>query len=259
MQGVERDMRKLLAAGLVLALALPSSVLAGSAGNPSGMVGKERFGLTFEVEHQAKKLDQDPTRSRRYLGKVIWGASDRVDLYAKLGASHLIVDAPGAPGFRGDDRMTWGGGARVGLAEIESPNLFIYGDVQAISYSSKADILVARFEGDDSWIDRQHTKYKWNEIVISFIAAWDRPVFRPYTGFNITNVWGFVERDIYRVYEDIEEPAGHSRSEYREDAIPELILGVDLGIGGSGNVSGEIRFSEGGEVSYFIGVSEMLM
>ena len=135
-------MKRLILAGLVAAMAIPSLASAASVANPAAVVGRENYGFTMEVENQKKKIDDELVESRRYLGKAIWGATDRIDLYVRLGISDQKVYAQGAPDFRGDEAMTYGGGVRLLIAETESPNVQAFLDFQGLGYSSKGTVYV---------------------------------------------------------------------------------------------------------------------
>jgi hypothetical protein len=57
----------------------------------------------------------------------------------------------------------------------------------------------------------------------------------------------------------VREPARDQAYDFREDAVPELILGTDIDLGGTGHLSGELRYDLDEEnISFFIGVSELL-
>lgn len=250
-------MRYLVLISFAAALILPALVQAGSTANPVGTVGKENFGFTFEYEMQKKNIDNDPTTSQRGLGKVIWGVTDRVDLYAKLGASNLKVPVVGAQEFEGKRAMTWGGGGRVSIYPIECPKMGkigTYGDVQIVSFQTKGVVFRNFTEG---YTERFEDTYKWNELQLSIIVAWERSYFMPYIGFALTNIFGDVRTDVFRGSGGAEEFIQHERHEFREDAVPELVLGMDIPLSGSARVAGEIRYSEEEDISFTIGASEL--
>ncbi|MFH1220154.1 MAG: hypothetical protein V1694_06835 [Candidatus Eisenbacteria bacterium] len=248
-------MRCLIIASIAATLLVPSLALGGSAGNPASNVGKENFGCSFEIENQVKSVDQDLTTSKRWLGKLTWGAADRIDIYAKLGASDLRVDVASTQDYEGKRGMTWGGGARCMVAEIERPKIATYMDLQMLSFHTKGTVWKS-FESD-GYVERYDNRYKWNEVQFSFVAVWQREIFTPYVGFGITNVFGNVEKTVYRISGNVGEFYAHQTNDFREDAIPELILGVDFGVGGTGHLSGEIRYSEEEDISFFVGASEL--
>jgi hypothetical protein len=250
-------MKRITSAGLILVLALPALAWAGSAGHPAGTIGDDNFGCTLEVEEQIKELDNDLAKSRRYLGKLIWGATDRLDIYARLGTSNLRVESSGYPEFKGDQGMTWGGGATIMAFGFQEARVSTYVDVQYLSYFSDGEILVSRSEGGDQWTDRFRDRYKWHEFQISFFAAWHREIFTPYAGFGVTNVFGEVERDLSMLWGEDAVHVSSDRNEFREDMVPELILGMDFALGGKGRLSGEVRYSDNQDISFFIGVSEL--
>jgi hypothetical protein len=245
-------MRCLIIASLAVGLIVPSLARAGSAGNPASNVGKENIGFTFEIENQVKNVDKDQATSKRWLGKVIWGATDKLDIYAKLGASDLKVAVPDERDFKGKRGMTWGGGARYMVAEIAKPKIATYLDVQMLSFSTGGVVRKELGEYPDKYTVKYSDRYKWNEVQFSFFGVWKHDVFAPYIGFGITNVFGNVTKDVSSVLGD-----QHDAHDFREDAIPELIVGVDIGLGGTGHLSGEIRYSEEEDVSFFIGASEL--
>jgi hypothetical protein len=251
-------MRRLILACLIGVLAVPSMAWAGGAGNPATTIGRENYGIAVEVEEQIKRIDDDTVRSRRYVGKFIWGATDKLDIYARLGASDLRVAAAELPRFEGPAGMTWGGGARYNVLAMERPALASYVDVQMLSFRSKKDtdvqVVVVNEYGVGTYMEHYYTHYKWNEVQISFVTSWQRDVFAPYLGFDITNVFGNVKREYSS---EIIQGVDHESNDFREDAIAEFIMGLELDLGGTGLLSGEIRLSRDNDVSFFIGVSEI--
>ena len=247
-------MKHLILISFAAALIVPSLAQGGSATNPVGTVGKENFGFTFEYELQKKSIDNDRTTSQRGLGKVIWGVTDRVDLYAKLGASNLKVPAEGAQEYEGKRGMTWGGGGRVLVWTFQRPKIGTYVDVQVVSFQTDGVVFKSYPEG---YTERYEDAYKWNEVQLSLVAAWERSYFMPYIGFGLTNIFGDVTTNVFRGTEGAFEFVQHNRHEFREDAVPELILGMDITVSGSAHVAGEIRYSEEQDISFTIGASEL--
>jgi hypothetical protein len=249
-------MRHLISAGLVLTLVVPSLALAASAANPASVVAKENYGFTMEVENQKVKIGDDLTEARRYLGKAIWGATDRLDFYLKLGVSELKVYADHYPDFRGHEKMTYGGGVRFLIADSEDPSFQAFIDFQGLDFSSPGSVMMMRGEGDDIWFEDHRTEYDWREYQLSVFAAWKREIWQPYVGFAILSVQGKVGTDLY-ILEDGEEMYQESTSDdFSEDTIPRLIIGSDFLLGGSGRLSGELILSQG-NVSFFVGLSEL--
>jgi len=242
-------MRYAIIAGLLAGLIFPGIASSGGAANPASTVGRENFGFTFELENQAKKLDKDHTTSKRLVGKAIWGVTDKLDLYARLGASDLKVAVTDARDFEGQRGMTWGGGARYRVAEMPH-SLNAYIDAQMLAFTSTGSVW-RDFEG---YSDRYADRYKWNEIQFSCFAAWQRDVFSPYAGFGITNIFGRLTQDVFRTGVGLYDHAAHN---FRQDAVPEAILGVDFNLGGSGRLSGELRYSDDGDISFVLGASEL--
>jgi hypothetical protein len=244
-------MRCAIIAGLLVGLIFPAVASSGGAANPASNVGRENFGFTFELENQVKKLGTDQATSKRMLGKAVWGATDKLDVYAKLGASDLKVAVVDARDFRGKRGMTWGAGARYLVGQMpHGINAFV--DVQALSFSTRG--TVSR-DFEEGYSERYADKYKWNEVQISCFGVWQRDVFSPYVGIGLTNIFGRVTKDVYRT--GVEGVLDHDAYNFREDAIPEMILGVDFGLGGTGRLSGELRYSEDEDISFFLGASEL--
>jgi hypothetical protein len=154
--------------------------------------------------------------------------------------------------------MTWGGGARYAVACLDKPRLSAYVDLQMLSFYSKSTVEVERTITNGDWTDHYtveyYTRYKYNEIQFSFITNWRHDVFAPYAGFGITHIFGHVDRE---VTSEIEDGIIKDGNDFREDAIPEFIIGLDAGLGGSGRLSGEIRLNSESDLSFFIGLSEL--
>ncbi|MFH1312804.1 MAG: hypothetical protein ABIJ00_06210 [Candidatus Eisenbacteria bacterium] len=248
-------MRRLIATGLAATLLIPALVWAGGAGNPAVTVGKDNYGVTLEAEEQVKMVDEDLVKSRRFVGKLIWGAMDNLDLYARLGASDLRVAADGPDFETPAQNMTWGGGARCGIWEVSKPEIAAYVDLQMLSFTSDNTVKIERPDGwGDTYTEEYYTRYKYNEIQLSVIANWRHEYFSPYIGFGLTHIFGHVDRrgtsESGEVWKD--------GNDFREDAVPELILGVNCHLGGTGRVSGEMRLSNESDISFFIGLSEIL-
>ena len=245
-------MRYAIIVGLAVGLVLPSLASAGSAANPASTVGRENFGFAFEIENQVKNVDRDQTASKRWLGKVIWGATDRLDIYAKLGASDLKIGTDDQV-FEGKRGMTWGGGGRLLIGTIEQPNLAAYLDAQMISFHTAAD-----FRGvGDAGPYRAYERYKWNELQFSLFGIWRHEVFAPYLGVGVTHLFGNVKKEVY--VNEVRRDDLDQAYDFAEDAIPEIILGMDLDLGGTGRLSGEIRYDLDEEnISFFVGASELL-
>jgi hypothetical protein len=249
-------MRLVILAGLTATLVLPSLAMAAGVGNPASLVGRENYGFTMEVENQKKEVEGDPVESRRYLGRIIWGFRDNIDLYARLGVSDLCVRAAGSPVFNGSEGMTYGGGATVRLMEIDSPHMMVLFNIQALSYYSEGEVVVPMSLGGDYWVERYDNRYKWNELQFSAFTTWERETWEPYIGLSITNAFGEVTKDLYRITESGQEFLGTDGNEFSEDAIAELVLGVDVGLGGTGRLSGELRIGEK-DLSFVVGLSEL--
>jgi hypothetical protein len=249
-------MRLVILAGLTAALVLPSLAAAAGIGNPASLVGRENYGFTMEVESQKKEVDGDNAESRRYLGKIIWGFRDNIDLYARLGASDLRVRAAGSPTFDGSEGMTYGGGATVQFMEIASPHLLVLFDVQALSYYSEGNVVVPMSLDDDYWLEEYDNRYRLNELQFSLFTTLEREIWEPYIGLTITNVFGEVRKDMYRITGGGTEFLGTESNEFSEDAIAELVLGMDFGLGGTGRLSGELRIGEK-DLSFVVGLSEL--
>jgi hypothetical protein len=249
-------MRLVILAGLVAVLVLPSLAAAAGVGNPASLVGKENYGFTMEVENQKKQIEGDPIDSRRYLGRIIWGVRDDIDVYARLGVSDLRVRASGSPTFDGSEGMTYGGGVTVRFLEMECPRMLFLFSVQGLSYYSDGDVVMPMSVDSDYWIDRYDNRYRWNELQFSLFTTWDRERWEPYIGLTVTNAFGEVKKDWYRVTEGGSEFLGSETSKFSEDAIAELVLGMDVGLGGTGKLSGEIRIG-GNDLSFVVGLSEL--
>ncbi len=241
------------------ALMIPAVSLCASAGNPAVTIGKDTYGFTLEGEEQIKRLDGETLRSRRYDGKIIWGMTERLDVYARLGASDLRVENPDYPKFKTAPRsMTWGGGLRYMLAESSEPSIAAYVDVQLLTFKAKASRDVEKTITYNGWpetyFEHHLTTYRYREFQFSFITIWHHETFSPYCGFALTNVFGHVDR---RVTSDVWEGVTEEGNDFREYGIPEAVLGVDIDLGGTGRFSLEFRISDDSDVSYFIGVSEL--
>ncbi len=249
-------MKSVILAGLVAALVLPSLAAAAGVGNPASLVGRENYGFTMEIENQKKQIEGDPVESRRYLGKIIWGFRDNLDLYARLGVSDLRVRAAGSPTFNGSTGMTYGGGATIRFMEIDMPHMLVLFDVQALSYYSGGDVAVPMSLGSDYWVDKYDNRYRWNELQFSLFTTWERETWEPYLGVSVTNAFGEVRKNIYRITESGEDFLGTESNKFSEDAIAELVLGMDVAIGGTGRLSGELRVGEK-NLSFVVGLSEL--
>jgi hypothetical protein len=249
-------MRLVILASVVAALVLPSLAAAAGVGNPASLVGRDNYGFTMEVENQKKEVDGDPVESKRYLGKIIWGFRDNIDIYARLGVSDLRVRAAGSPTFNGSEGMTYGAGTTVRVMEIDAPHMLVLFNIQALSYYSEGDVVVPMSLGGDYWVDRYDNRYRWNELQLSVFTTWERETWEPYMGVAVTNAFGEVRRDLYQITEGGQEFLGTESNEFSEDAIAELVLGMDIGIGGTGRLSGEIRIGEK-DLSFVVGLSEL--
>jgi hypothetical protein len=252
-------MKRITLIGLAVSLVIPSLIWAAGAGNPAVTIGKGNYGIVLEGEEQIKHIDGDLVKSRRYVGKIVWGAGEKLDIYARLGASDLRVKDPQYPDFETSPRnMTWGGGARYVVAGLKEPKLTAYVDLQMLAFIAKSSIdLERRTEHDgyvDTYTERYWARYKYNEIQFSFITTWHHNAFTPYAGFGLTNVFGHVDREIHS---EIWTSPVKSGNDFREYGIPELIMGMDIGLGGTGRLSAEMRLSNDSDLSYFIGVSEL--
>lgn len=249
-------MRLVILACLTAALVLPSLATAAGVGNPASLVGRENYGFTMEVENQKKEVEGDPVESKRYLGKIIWGFRDNIDLYARLGVSDLRVRASGSPVFNGSEGMTYGGGATIRVMEIDAPHMMVLFNVQALSYYSEGEVVVPMRLDGDYWVERYDNRYRWNELQFSVVATWEHDTWEPYMGISLTNAFGEVRKDLYQITGDGQEFMGTDSNEFSEDAIAELVLGMDVGLGGTGRLSGEIRIGEK-DLSFVVGLSEL--
>jgi hypothetical protein len=249
-------MRHLILAGLVVALVVPSLAWAASVANPAAVVTKENYGFTMEVENQKVEIDNDLTESRRYLGKAIWGATDRLDFYVKLGVSDLKVYTNHYPDFRGQEKMTYGGGIRYLLAQAEDPDFEAFIDFQGLGFSSPGSVWLMRADSNNVWLEKHYSDYDWREFQLSFFAAWKRDIWQPYIGFALLNVRGKVSRDLYIVDGDVEMYQASGSDKFSEGTIPQIVVGSDFALGGSGRLSGELKFSQG-QISFFVGLSEL--
>jgi hypothetical protein len=241
---------------LAVSLVLPSLAAAGGAGVPASLVGHENYGFTAEIENQKKEIENDPVESRRYLGRIIWGATDWMDVYARLGASDLTVRAAGSPVFEGSEGMTYGGGVTFRFLRMNQPDLHGLFSIQALSYYSEGSIVVPRSYDGDHWVEKYNNRYRWNELQFSVISTWNRDRWHPYLGLAVTNAFGEVSKNLYRMTSGSFDFVGSETNDFSEDAIAELVLGLDVGLGGTGNLSGELRISEK-DLSFVVGLSEL--
>lgn len=250
-------MTRFTAVGLTAALVIPVLAWAGGAGNPAMTIGKGNYGAALEAEEQIKWVDEDLIKSRRFVGKFIWGAMENLDLYARLGASDLRVDAPGYPDFETPaQNMAWGGGARYGMVAPCQPDILAYVDLQMLSFFSDNTVEVEKVDNwGNGYTDVHDIGYKYNEIQLSIVGKWAHEYFSPYIGFGLTHIFGHVER---KVTSELETGSTASENDFREDAVPELILGMDFDLGGTGRFSSEMRLSNESDISFFLGVSELL-
>jgi hypothetical protein len=216
----------------------------------------ENYGFTMEVANHKVEIDDDLTESRRYLGKAIWGVTDRLDLYIKMGISDLKVYTGHYPDFRGEQKITYGGGVRLLLAEYGDPGLQAFIDFQGLGFSSPGSIRMTRGEGDHVWFEKYYSDYDWREYQLSLFAVWEREIWQPYIGLALLNVQGEVNRDLYIVSGGVEVYQGSSIDEFSEGTIPQLVIGSDFPLGGSGRFSGELILSQG-NVSFCLGLSEL--
>ncbi len=249
-------MRNLIFAGLVVALVVPTLAHAASIANPAAVVAKENYGFTMEVENQKVEIDKDLTESRRYLGKVIWGATDRLDFYAKLGISDLKVYGSDYPDFRGEEKMTYGGGVRWMIVTASDPDFEAFLDFQGLGFSSPGSVWQMKGEDEDVWFEKTSAMYDYREFQLSFFAAWKREIWQPYLGLALLNARGNVERDVYTVSDGVEVYEGSTKRDFSESVIPQIVVGSDFLLGGSGRLSGEFRFNQG-QISFFVGLSEL--
>jgi hypothetical protein len=241
---------------LAASLVLPSLAAASGVGIPASLVGRDNYGFTAEVENQKKQIEGDPVESRRYLGRIIWGATDWMDVYARLGARDLKVHASGSPGFEGSDGMTYGGGVTVRVLEMDEPDITGLCSIQALSYYSKGDIVVPRSYDGDFWVERYDNRYRWSEIQFSALSVWNHDIWHPYIGLTVTNAFGSVRKNLYRMTGGDYDFVATESTKFSEAAIPELVLGLDVGLGGTGTLSGELRIG-GDEVSFVVGLAEL--
>lgn len=249
-------MRHLILAGLVVALVVPSLAQAAGVANPATVVNQENYGFTMEVENQKVEVDNDLTESRRYLGKAIWGATDRLDFYVRLGASALRVDSDDYSDFRGDEQMTYGGGVRYLLVTAKDPDLDFILDFQGLGFSSSGSVWHVRGEKDEAWLEKTYTTYDWKEFQFSFFATWTREIWQPYVGLALLSVNGEVHRDLYIISDGAEVYQGSGKNDFSESIVPQIAIGSDFTLGGSGRLSGELKFNQG-HVSFSVGLSEL--
>jgi hypothetical protein len=131
----------------------------------------------------------------------------------------------------------------------EEPKVRTYLDVQMLTFTTDGTVW-RHFE--DGYTEKYFDRYKWNEVQISCIGVWDRPYFVPYLGVGITNVFGNVTKDVTGGPEPV-----HDAYDFREDAIAEAILGLDIPVAGSARVGCEVRYSVDQDISFSIGASEL--
>jgi hypothetical protein len=249
-------MKVALTAGLLAVLAAPMIAYGAPMGSPAQLAGEDNYAVTVEYESQNKRIDDDLASSWRWLTRIAWGVSDRFDLYARIGAANLEVDAESGGTFNGEAGGAYGLGGRYGMPLNEEHNIVFFADFQYLGYTSKGEMTVQVTDPFGSYTDRWKNKYWWGEYQFSALVVWQRTLWRPYGGLGLTWIDGKVDKNLYRLSGSTEEYMGSETSEFNEGPIPEAVLGMDFPLKGTGKFSFELRYS-GDDISYFIGLNEL--
>ncbi|MGQ9603817.1 MAG: hypothetical protein ACUVUU_06345 [bacterium] len=252
-------MRYLIVLMAIMGTAIPSLSFSAGTGAPASNIGKEAYGISLEGEEQIKRVDGDIIKSRRYIGKIIWGMTDCIDIYGKLGASDLRVEGLEYSRLKAAPRsMVWGGGLRYRIIRTSEPDLIAYLDLQLVSFNCKVTSTFRKtveVGGKvESYEENHLVRYRYREAQVSFIGKWEHRVFSPYGGFALTNVFGHVDR---KVQSEIWDEPLVKGNDFRQYGIAEGIMGLDLELGGTGTLSIELRYSDSGDISCAIGLSEL--
>lgn len=243
-------MKVALIAGIVTFLLVPTVARCAPMGSPANSAGKENYAITVEYETQNKKVEDEDYSSWRWLTRVAWGPHDKVDLYARIGATNLKVDMNTGQTFNGDPSAAYGLGIRYATPVSVKHNVLILGDFQYLGFTCKGSVGVEAVDDTGAvYIERLPNKYWWGEYQLSAMVVWQRPIWIPYAGVGITWVNGKADNLLAL-------GADREISEFSEGPVGEFVFGMDLPLKGTAKFSWEARY--GGErVSYFMGLNEL--
>ncbi|MGD9141622.1 MAG: hypothetical protein PVJ42_08785 [bacterium] len=250
-------MKVALIAGLVAVLLVPSIAWCAPMGSPANNAGEENYAVTAEYETQNKKIGDEKSSSWRWLTRIAWGPTDNLDLYARIGAANLKVDAMSGGTFNGDAGAAYGLGLRYARMVNTEHNLLFFGDFQYLGFTSKGEMRVDKYDDfSGSYTEIWSNKYWWGEYQLSFMMSWHRSIWIPYAGLGLTWIDGKVDR--VRHVDTGGDPyfADRGTDEFSEGVIPEFVFGMDFPLKGTARFSWELRYG-GDDLSYFMGLSEL--
>lgn len=251
-------MKVALIAGLMAVLLVPSIAWCAPMGSPANSAGKENYAITAEYETQNKNVGDDESSSWRWLTRIAWGPTENLDLYARIGAASIKVDAAGGGSFSGEPGAAYGLGLRYGHMVSARHNLLFFGDFQYLGFTTKGEVRVESYDPEfgqyytNIWSD----KYWWGEYQLSLMMSWKRSFWIPYAGLGLTWISGKVDRVRYDEAGGSREFGERLTDEFSEEMIPEFVFGIDFPLKGTARFSCELRYG-GDDVSYFMGLSEL--
>ncbi len=250
-------MKVALIVGLVTVLLVPSIGWCAPMGSPANNVGSDNYAITAEYETQNKMIGDDASGSWRWLTRIAWGVHENVDLYARIGAANLKVDAKSGSTFKGDAGAAYGLGIRYATYVSSKRSLLFFGDFQYLGFTSKGDMRVDKYDDfSGAYTEVWSNKYWWGEYQLSLLMSWQRSTWIPYAGLGITWLQGRVDRSLRIDAGDTPYFVESGTDEFSEGAIPEVVCGMDFPLKGTAKFSWELRYG-GDDVSYFIGLSEL--
>ena len=208
----------------IFLLCLFSVATAGTIGNPTARVEQGVFQVGGEIDFGERDIDVDNSKdleveSNRYIVTGAYGVSDQINVYAKLGMADASIDEHGID-FDGDMQITYGGGLRATVHEIDDVKI---GVAAQISYFSSEDTEELQYYYYTYSTDIEVT---WWEYEIAAGASYEGiESFVPYGGILFSKTDGEVKAT--------QTSAVYSKSEkvdFDEADLVGIFLGADYNV-----------------------------
>jgi len=213
-----------LAAALALGLLFPAGAWALPAGEPAGLVGPGSYCVGVESARLAHRLGGDAYETRGYFVKAQGGLSHGLDLYLRLGRESVYV--PGgatSSGLDGDERLSLGGGVKIGLPPVSRLRLTSFLDLSAQAFRSGGALRVLQ-DAEPAPIELElDNEYKWQEYQAAWGLRYGGSLISPYGGVSMSWLQVDVTRHQSGVGGDVV-----SEGSMRDSALYRGFLGVEV-------------------------------
>ncbi|NQT26739.1 hypothetical protein HQ585_15390 [candidate division KSB1 bacterium] len=160
-----------------------STVFSQMAGNPAGVKGNGKLTLSVSGTYLNQVLVTETAVSKRILGKCVWGATSKIDLFITMGSVGLKMQSEesGVSDYEDKKRFAIGFGLNVELASRSKSSPYsIWVNAKTLRFESSGTYYIYDNTGNSEW--QSDFTYDWREAQVTLCAKYYFPTFNIYGG-----------------------------------------------------------------------------